>query len=330
MSGLLEDLRTALRSLRHARSFSAFVVASLAVGVGASVTLFALVDGVLLRPLPYPRPASLVAFRSEQSYPDVEDFRTQVAGFASMGAFAPWPADVLEGDTAVQIPAALVSGNLLATFSVPAAAGRLLTPDDDRTGAEPVVVVSDELARRHGGSALLGRTLTLSGRPFQVVGILPPRFALPLSEAQIFVPMRVGYPEAAEARVAHFMTTVARLRPGSSLARAQAEVDAAGRRLAELYPAANRGRAFPLEPLRTRMTGSVREPLLLLFGAVSLLLLLACTNFANLLLARGMARLPELTVRAALGGDRSRLIRCSSGRYAGSLMPCSRPITTWE
>ena len=121
--------------------------------------------------------------------------------------------------------------------------------------------------------------------------------------------MRVGYPEAAEARVAHFMTTVARLRAGSSLARAQAEVDAAGQRLAELYPAANRGRAFPLEPLRTRMTGSVREALLLLFGAVSLLLLLACTNFANLLLARGMARLPELTVRAALGGERSRLIR---------------------
>jgi len=209
----------------------------------------------------------------------------------------------------VQIPAALVSGHLLATFSVPAAAVRLLTQDDDRAGAEPVVVVSDALARRHGGTALLGRTLTLSGKPFQVVGILPPRFALPLSDAQIFVPMRAGYPEAAEARVAHFMTTVARIRAGSSLARAQAEVDAAGERLAELYPAANRGRAFPLEPLRTRMTGSVREPLLLLFGAVSLLLLLACTNFANLLLARGMARLPELTVRAALGGERSRLIR---------------------
>ena len=92
MSGLLQDLRTALRSLRHARWFSAFVVASLAVGVGASVTLFALVDGVLLRPLPYPRPSSLVAFRSEQSYPDVEDFRTQVAGFEAMGAFAAWPA----------------------------------------------------------------------------------------------------------------------------------------------------------------------------------------------------------------------------------------------
>ena len=309
MSGLLEDLRTALRSLRHARFFSAFVVASLAVGVGASVTLFALVDGVLLRPLPYPRPSSLVAFSSGQSYPDVEDFRTQVAGFEAIGAFAPWPADVLEGDTAVQIPAALVSGDLLRTFSVPPAAGRLLTLDDDRAGAEPVVVVSDALAHRHGGTALLGRTLTLSGKPFQVVGILPPRFALPLSDAQIFVPMRAGYPEAAEARVAHFMTTVARIRAGSSLARAQAEVDAAGKRLAELYPAANRGRAFPLEPLRTRMTGSVREPLLLLFGAVSLLLLLACTNFANLLLARGMARLPELTVRAALGGERSRLIR---------------------
>ncbi|MGZ6135466.1 MAG: ABC transporter permease, partial [Myxococcaceae bacterium] len=134
MGSLVEDLRAALHSLRHARSFAVFVVLSLALGIGASVTLFAVVDGVLLRPLPYPAPESLVAFRSEQSYPDVEDFRTQVAGLEALGAYAAWPADVLEGDVAVQSPAALVSGDLLRALSVPAAAGRLLTLSDDRKG----------------------------------------------------------------------------------------------------------------------------------------------------------------------------------------------------
>ena len=309
MRSLLDDLRTAFRSLGHARSFTSFVVLSLALGIGASVTLFAVVDGVLLRPLPYPHPEALLAFKSEQSYPDVEDFRRQVPSFEATGAYTPWPADVLEGDQAVQIPAALVSGDLLRAFAVPAAAGRLLEFTDDRKGADPVVVVSDEFARSRGGVSLLGRTLDLSGRPFRVVGILSPRFRLPGSEAQILLPMQVGYPEASEARVAHFMNAVARLRRGITAAQAQAEVDAVGRTLSELYPASDRDRKFPLVSLRSRLTDSSREPLLLLFAAVSLLLLLACTNFANLLLARGTARAPELTVRAALGGDRRRLAR---------------------
>ncbi len=133
-------------------------------------------------------PESLVAFRSEQSYPDVEDFRAEVAGLEALGAYAAWPADVLEGDEAIQIPAALVSGELLRALSVPAAAGRLLTLSDDRKGADPVVVVTDDFARRHGGVALMGQSLSLSGKPFRVVGILPPRFQLPRSEAQILVP----------------------------------------------------------------------------------------------------------------------------------------------
>lgn len=309
MRSLLEDLRTALRSLRHAQSFTAFVVLSLALGIGASVTLFAVVDGVLLRPMPYPRPESLVAFSTSQSYPDVEDFRTQVRSFEALGAFTPWPVDMLEGDQAVQIPGALVNGDTLRVLGVGAAAGRVLELADDRKGADPVVVVSDDFARKHGGVNVLGAALDLSGRPFRVVGILPRGFRLPGSEAQILLPMQVAYPEAAEARAAHFMSTVARLRAGAGLRDAQAEVDALGRHLSELYPASNRDRAYPLVSLRSSITESAREPLLLLFAAVSLLLLLACTNFANLLLARGTARAQELTVRAALGGDRRTLAR---------------------
>jgi putative ABC transport system permease protein len=309
MRTLLEDLRTAVRSLRHARSFTTFVVLSLALGIGASVTLFAVVDGVLLRPMPYPRPDALVAFQGSQSYPDMEDFRTEVRSFEALGAYTPWPADMLDGDQAVQIPGALVSGDALRALGVGAAAGRALELADDRKGADPVVVVSDDFARKHGGVALLGATLDLSGRPFRVVGILPRGFRLPGSEAQILLPMQVAYPEAAEARAAHFMNTVGRLRAGAGMRDAQAEVDALGRHLSELYPASNRDRTYPLVSLRSRITDSAREPLLLLFAAVSLLLLLACTNFANLLLARGTARAQELTVRAALGGDRRTLAR---------------------
>src|SRR5262249_4376038 len=151
----------------------------------------------------------------------------------------------------------------LRAFGVPAAAGRLLEFADDRKGADPVVVVSDDFARSRGGTALVGRTLDLSGRPFRVVGVLPARFQLPGSEAPILVPMQLGYPEASEARVAPFMNAVARLRPAANLAQAQAEVDAAGRSLSELYPASNRDRKFPLVSLRSRLTNSSREPLLL-------------------------------------------------------------------
>lgn len=309
MRTLLEDLRTAIRSLRHARSFTTFVVLSLALGIGASVTLFAVVDGVLLRPMPYPHPEALVAFTSSQSYPDMEDFRTQVRSFEALGAYTPWPADMLVGDQAVQIPGALVSGDALRALGVGVAAGRTLELADDRKGADPVVVVTDDFARKHGGVAVLGATLDLSGQPFRVVGILPRGFRLPGSEAQILLPMQVAYAEATEARAAHFMNTVARLRAGAGMRDAQTEVDALGRHLSELYPASNRDRAYPLVSLRSSITDSAREPLLLLFAAVLLLLLLACTNFANLLLARGTARAQELTVRAALGGDRWRLAR---------------------
>ena len=307
MTQLLEDVRAALRSLRHARGFAAFVVASLALGIGASVTLFAVVDGVLLRALPYPEAGRLVAFKREQSYPDAHDFEDQVQAFQSTGVYAAWPADVRMAREPEQVPAALVSGDLLRTLGVAPARGRLLTLADDRKGAAPVVVVTQAFAARTGSD--VGDTLSLSGRTFTVVGVMPRGFKLPAGEGQLFVPMQVGYPEAAEARVAHFMDSVARLRPGTSLGQAQAEVDAVGRRLGELYPASNRDCPFPLVPLGEKVSRFVHDALLILFAAVTLLLLLACTNFANLLLARGAERTSELAVRAALGADRARLTR---------------------
>jgi putative ABC transport system permease protein len=307
MDALALDLRASLRSLLRTPGLTAVVLLSLALGIGASTVLFTLVDGVLLRPLPYARADRLVAFRGPQSYPDLQDFAAQVPAFEALGAFSPWPADLVGSGEPEQVDASLISGALFEALGVRAERGRLIGVADDTKGAAPIVVATHGFAERH--SLLPGASLSLSGKPFTLAGILPPGFQLPQTDAQLFVPMQVGYPEAADARVAHFMDTAARLRDGVSVAEAQAQVTAVAKRLSGLYPAADRDRSYPLQPLREKVTAGVRDTLLLLFAAVCLLLLLACANFASLLVARGTAGEGELAVRAALGAGRGRLVR---------------------
>jgi predicted permease len=310
LESLLQDLRYGVRTLRKNSGFTAVAILTLALGIGANTSIFSVVNGVLLRPLPYPEPDRLLTIESNQSLPDLDDIQKQTQSFDALGATTMQRLDYTGGAEPIQIFSINCNADLFRALRTQPALGRLLTGNDDRFGAPGAVVLSHRFWTRQFGADpnIVGKSIPLSGNSYTVVGVLPANFWIPGPVGDVYASLRVVYPAAAQARGVHFLTTYLRLKPGVTVAQAQSELVRTDEFLAQAHPDYNQDRHRRLMPLLEKVVGDSRAALLILFGAVGLVLMIACVNFANLLLARGASRQREIAIRSALGAGSRRLI----------------------
>jgi predicted permease len=317
MSFLRQDLLYTLRSMRKAPGFTAVVILTLALGIGATTAMFSVVQGVMLAPLPYREPDKLVLIWQSNphaphvslSLPDLREWQRNAHSFDAISGLRWYQVNLTAPGRPEHVNGNQISSGFFQMLGVQPLLGREFSPQEDQPGGARVAMISDrEWKNRFGQSAdVLGRPVTLSGVAYTIIGVLPPTFRF-AADADVFIPLGQGDPLFNDRRFPGVLC-LARLKSGVSIAKAQTEMTTLQQNLDQLYPGTDQGLGTDVVPLKPAIVGDISATLLLMLGAVASVLLIACANVANLLLARSAMRTREFTIRSALGASQSRLVR---------------------